>query len=85
MEQMLEYVILAGIVVFIIVVALIPRSNRRSFDPRAARQAEARTSMVFLTDDKERAEEYEHRFAASRTGMFLDPSGYRVKKRERKP
>ena len=82
---MLEYVILAGIVVFIVAIALIPKSNRRSFDPRAARQAEARTSMVFLTDDKGRAEEYEHRFAASRTGMFLDPSGYRVKKRERKP
>ena len=82
---MLEYLIITGVVVFIIIVAMIPKSDRRSHDPRAAKQAEARTSLVFLTDDKERDEEYEHRFSASRTGMFLDPSGYRAKKRERKP
>jgi hypothetical protein len=80
---MLEILIIAGVIVFIIVILMMPTSKKRSFDPRAARQAEARTSMVFLTDDRSRAEEYEHRFSASRTGMHMDPSGYTTKKRKR--
>ena len=83
MDNMLEILIIAGVVVFIIAVALIPMTKRRSYDPRDSRQAEARTSMVFLTDDRGRAEEYEHRFSASRTGMIMDPSGYSTKKRKR--
>ena len=78
---MLEYVFveILGIVVSLILFA--PNmKNRGHSDPRAQRSSEAKTSIVFLTDDQARAEEYEHRFSGSRTGMLHDRSGYRVRK-----
>jgi hypothetical protein len=55
--------------------------NRGHVNPKGQKLAEAQTSIVFLTDDESRAVEYEHRFSASRTGMMLSRSGYRVRKR----
>ncbi|TFG29980.1 hypothetical protein EU528_08845 [Candidatus Thorarchaeota archaeon] len=78
---MLQYVFLA---IFGIVVALYlfaPKmKNRGHSNPRAQRLTEAKSSMAFMTDDQARAEEYEHRFSGTRTGMLHDRSGYRVRK-----
>ncbi len=78
---MIEYIVIAGVVIFIIAILLIPKSDRHSYNPRDAKQAEAMTSMVFLENDMDRAIEYEHRFSGSRTGMVLNRRGYRVRKR----
>lgn len=54
--------------------------NRGHSNPRAQRLTEAKSSLAFMTDDQARAEEYEHRFSGTRTGMLHDRSGYRVRK-----
>ncbi|MHA2024115.1 MAG: hypothetical protein ACTSWQ_10685, partial [Candidatus Thorarchaeota archaeon] len=54
------------------------------FDPREKRFAEAQSSLVFLEDDESRAKEYEHRFSASRTGMHMDRSGFKVGRRRKR-
>ncbi|MGY5853804.1 MAG: hypothetical protein RTU92_09580 [Candidatus Thorarchaeota archaeon] len=79
---MLVYLFVAAVIVFAVGIILSPKmKGRGSFYPRDAKMAEARTSMVFAEDDTTRAVEYEHRFSASRTGMIMGRSGYRVRRR----
>lgn len=78
---MIEFVIIGLVVTVLAMIILAPSTkNRGHVNPKGQRLAEARTSLVFLTDDESRAVEYEHRFSASRVGMMLDIRGYRVRK-----
>jgi len=73
---MIEFVLVALAVIVLALIYYSPKmSGRGHHDPTEKSVAEAKTSMVFLTDDESRAAEYEHRFSASRTGMMMDKQG----------
>ena len=78
---MIEVFVVVVIGIVAILVLAPRRGNRRHFNPRGERLAEANTSLVFLSDDESRAAEYEHRFSATRVGMIQDRRGYRVRKK----
>ena len=81
MVLLLEYVFVAILGIVVVLILLSPNmKNRGHSNPRAQRLTEAKSSFAFLTDDQARAEEYEHRFSGTRTGMLHDRSGYRVRK-----
>lgn len=79
---MFQYIFLALVVMVVALLYFAPsRRGRGHFDPRGKRHAEAKTSLVFLESDEDRAAEYEHRFSASRTGMHMNRRGFKVKRR----
>ncbi|MFW9961216.1 MAG: hypothetical protein ACFFDV_09365 [Candidatus Thorarchaeota archaeon] len=80
---MIEFIFLGLAIIVIALIYYAPNMRGRGhYDPTEQRLAEANTSITFLSEDEDRAAEYEHRFSGTEEGKLLDRRGYRVRKRK---